>query len=238
MLIKLFFELEEDILPIDNKRIFISFFKKSCENYSLELYNRFYGNNEKKLKTFTFSIRLSSPVFNKEVINLKDNKFEIVISTGDFCDGIDLYNAFISQKNKKFSFNNNSFLLKQILLMNHKNISNKSVNIKMLSPLVVRCHEKDLVDKYLVYSDEQFESKLFEIVRYELKELCNIDLDKSDFNIKALNTRKTVVYAMGIRFSCSIGMFNLNTTPEAINALYQYGIGSRRSAGFGMFDIM
>ena len=49
-----------------------------------------------------------------------------------------------------------------------------------------------------------------------------------------INSKKTVVFHYGNYIECSLGEFVLNGDKAIINYLLQSGIGSRKSAGFGL----
>ena len=50
--------------------------------------------------------------------------------------------------------------------------------------------------------------------------------------------RKTVVSFKNILINSSIGEYILEGNSELLNILYKTGIGSRRSEGFGMFEVI
>lgn len=60
----------------------------------------------------------------------------------------------------------------------------------------------------------------------------------SNFEIKPLNAKKTVVYHYKNYIECSLGSFSINADKSVINYLLKSGIGSRKSAGFGFAELL
>ena len=62
----------------------------------------------------------------------------------------------------------------------------------------------------------------------------------SNIKLKPYNNlaRKTVVSFKNILINSSIGEYILEGDSELLNILYKTGIGSRRSEGFGMFEVI
>ena len=56
--------------------------------------------------------------------------------------------------------------------------------------------------------------------------------------IKPINARKTVVKFYEKNIESSIGEFLLEGSPELLQLLYDCGIGSKRSSGFGLFEVI
>ena len=60
----------------------------------------------------------------------------------------------------------------------------------------------------------------------------------SNFEIKPLNAKKTVVDHYKNYIECSLGSFSINADKSVINYLLKSGIGSRKSAGFGFAELL
>lgn len=237
MRFKLYFDLENEIISIQYRKSILSFIKKSIQDYNEEEYKQFYNQRDNTIKPFTFSVYLKDSKFDGEIIVVVSKRIEVNLSTSDYNAGIILYNAFNHQKNKKFSLNNNSMTLKNIVLLPEKEIKEQEVMIKFLSPLVVRSR-KNQKDYYYSYEDENF----LETLKLNIKIQLQIsDLPESmveNFNLEPVNAKKNVVKFYEKQMEVSIGSFKLSGNPELLNYLYRTGIGSRHSAGFGMFEVI
>lgn len=237
MRFKLYFSLENPEIPIQYRKCILSFFKFSLSQYNEEYYKKFYDENAPIMKPYTFSVYFKNPKIQKETIILEDNKFELNISVADYETGIILYNALNKQKFKKFSIDKNSWILKDIELLMEKEISTETITIKFQSPLCARLR-KDRKDFYYSFVHEEFE----ETVRINIKEQLKItNLSEKlvdNFRIKPIAAKKVIIKFYEKQIECSTGIFEISGDRELLNYLYQAGIGSRRSAGFGMFQVI
>ena len=168
---------------------------------------------------------------------LSDKKIELNITTSDYETGIILYNAFNKQKYQKYPLNNNSMTLQNITMTMEKEINKDKITVKFQSPLCVR-ERKDGKDYYYSYEKSEFEETLKINIKEQLK-ITEIPKDIVDtFSIKPINAKKVLVKFYEKCLECSTGTFELIGNKELLRYLYQTGMGSRHSAGFGMFQII
>lgn len=236
---KLFFILESENFPTDYHRTIISYIKKSLLENDEKYFEKFYKNKDNIIKQYTFSLFLNNARFEKNEIYIKDKKFELNLSVEDYETAIILYNSFNHQKFKKFSINKNSMTLQNIILIPEKQINSEKVNIKFLSPLVVRSRNRQTKkDYYYSYSHDKFIETLKINIQKQLQVSKLSSQTLEDFNLIPINPRKTVVRFYEKQIECSLGQYELTGNKQLIKYLYQAGIGSKRSAGFGMFQIL
>lgn len=109
----------------------------------------------------------------------------------------------------------------------------------MISPLCVREHKEDgNKDYYYSVEKEGFADKAKEIIAEQLlSEGFSKNLTE-DVEIIPINAKKTVVYHYSTYIECSIGDFVINGDKSIINYFLKYGIGSRKSAGFGFAELI
>lgn len=237
MRFKLYFNTENEYIPIQYRKNIISFFKKSLSEYSNEYYEKLYHEKDTTIKPFTFAVFFNKPEFKEDEIILKDNKFEISLSVEDYEIAIILYNSMNNQKYKKFSLNKNSWTLQNISMLMEKEIDANKINIKFLSPLIVRSR---INQKDYYYSAMQNEFK--EILKINIKEQLKIsNLPKEieeTFEINPIKAKKVIIKFYEKKIEGSLGTFEILGDKELLNYLYKAGIGSKRSSGFGMFEII
>lgn len=235
MKINLQFQLKNNKLPIDYRRVILSFFKKALSEIADgKYYEKYYFKPERR--NFSFAVNLPNPKFSKSEITLEENRFRITFSTSDKMTGFVFMSAFIKQKGNNFSAPlGNVFILTNISQIGDKTASSNTALVKMLSPLCIREHSRD-ENKNSYYSvvSESFEKKANKIIQEQLIESGFDDERVKGFSIKPLNSKKTVVFHYGNYIECSLGEFILNGDKAIINYLLQSGIGSRKSAGFGL----
>lgn len=234
---KLYFELEKEEVPLDYHRCILSYIKLSLTEYDKKYFETLYKDNN--IKPFTFSVFFNGASFNKDIILVEEKKFELNISTSDYNLAVVLYNSFNNFVNKKFQLNNNHMILKKICLMPERKITTESIKIKFLSPLVVRDRDREArKDYYHSFSSDQFLEKLKININEQIKK-CNFSSDiLDDFNLIPILPKKTVVKFYEKQIECSLGIYMLHGKKELLEYLYKSGIGSKRSSGFGMFQII
>lgn len=235
MKILLQFQLRNNKLPIDYRRVILSFFKKALSEIADgKYYEKYYFKPERR--NFSFAVNLPNPKFSKSEITLGKNEFRITFSTSDKMTGFVFMSAFIKQKGNNFSAPlGNVFILTNISQIGDKTASSSTALVKMLSPLCIREHSRDEnKNSYYSVASESFEKKANKIIQEQLIESGFDDERVKGFSIQPINSKKTVVFHYGNYIECSLGEFVLNGDKAIINYLLQSGIGSRKSAGFGL----
>lgn len=237
MRFKLYLKLENEIMPIDYRRCILSFIKLSLFEYGEEYLKKFYNESENTIKPYTFSVFFKSPKINEDKIIIENKEFEINFSVADYEAAVILLNSFNHQKLKKFSINKNSWTLKNISLLPEKKIAGNSITIKFLSPLCVRSRENNK-DYYYSFEHEEVENILKINIKEQLKITDFPETIVDNFKIVPVKAKKVIIKFYEKKMECSTGTFIINGDIELLNYLYQSGIGSRHSAGFGMFQII
>lgn len=237
MRLKLNLDLENEFLPIQYRKSAMSFIKLSLSEYSEQYYKKYYNNKDTIIKSYTFAMFFRNPKFEDEKIIVEDKRLELNISIADYETSIILYNAFNHQKNKKFSLDKNSWTLRNINMSLEKKINTEEITIKFMSPLVVRSHiEKK--DYYYSYNDKEFKS----ILKINIKQQLKItDIPKElveNFDIVAIEPKKVIIKFYEKKIETSTGTFKISGDKQLLKYLYDAGMGSKRSSGFGMFKII
>lgn len=237
MRIKLYFTLENTKISIDYRRSIISFIKLSLSEYSENEFKKYYNQKDNIVKPYAFSVFLGHPQINGQEIILENKRFEMNMTIENYETAITLYNAFNHQKNKKFSINQNSWKLQNIVLIPEKEIKENKIIIKFQAPLCVRKRENKK-DYYYSFESEEFAETLKLNIKEQLK-ITNIAPELVDtFKITPIKAKKVIIKFYEKQIECSTGIFELEGNVELLNYLYKAGIGSKHSAGFGMFQIV
>lgn len=223
MRFKLFFNLENEKISIQYRRNILSFIKKSLEEYSQEEYKRFYNEKDPIMKPFTWAAFFKDSQFEGENIRVHSKMMEVNFSTGDYNVGIALYNAFNHQKNRKFSLNQNSMTLQNMILLPEKEIKDEEVVIKFLSPLVVRKRE-NRKDYYYSYGNEDFLETLKLNIKIQLQISDLPEKIVENFVIEPIDAKKTIIKFYEKKMEASTGVFKLSGNPELLNYLYKTGM--------------
>lgn len=237
MRIKLYFTLENTKISIDYRRSIISFIKLSLSEYSENEFKKYYNQKDNIVKPYAFSAFLGHPQINGQEIILENKRFEMNMTIENYETAITLYNAFNHQKNKKFLINQNSWKLQNIVLIPEKEIKENKIIIKFQAPLCVRKRENKK-DYYYSFESEGFAETLKLNIKEQLK-ITNIAPELVDtFKITPIKAKKVIIKFYEKQIECSTGIFELEGDVELLNYLYKAGIGSKHSAGFGMFQIV
>lgn len=236
MRFKMYFELENPKLNIQYRKNIISYIKHAMQDYDENLYQEMYSGNS--TKTFTWAPILSKPKFEQEIIQLQDNNFSILFSAYNYLYALHLYNAFFKQLFKKFSLNQNSMTLKNIVMIPEKRIDNK-IKVKMASPMICRNHNQEtLKDMYYSFERPEFE-KYIKINILEQMKQENLDSSLlGDFKITPINGKKTIIKLYEKKIEASIGTFELEGNKKLLDYLYKAGIGAKKAMGFGLMEII
>ena len=170
--LKLSMQLENNRLPAEMERSMVSFLKASIQKESQELYEKLFGSKKAVLKSYCFSCYLPQAAFGKNFISLGAPEFTIFFSDADTEELLGFYNGFLRMKFVKYPLNGNSMCLTHVAVVPLKEIQEGHVIIKMLSPLLVRDHDRENNrDRYCLFNEDDFSDVLKENTRYFLEQM-------------------------------------------------------------------
>jgi CRISPR-associated endoribonuclease Cas6 len=239
MKILLNFVTKHSKIPIDYRRTILSFFKKAlCSIADGKYFEKYYVKNERR--PFTFAVRFPKPQFSQNEIILDKNNFKVIFSTGDELAGFVFMSAFLAMKDKSFNMPfENCMTLKSVSRQKDDEVSQELAVIKMLSPLCLREHNtSDNSDIYYSVAAENYSQKACEILCEQLVTHGFSRQLAQNLKILPINSKKTIVKHYGCCIECSLGEFSINADKSIINYFLKYGIGSRKSAGFGCAQLV
>lgn len=232
------FELAEEIIPMDWRRCILSYLKFCLSKANNGKYfDEYYG--PAKEKPFCFSVVFDHPVFLKDTIEVKGKRMRLVISTADSRTGFILFSAVIAQKSSIFPLpmGNSMHMIRTVQLKEVQVHSNR-ILVKMLEPLCIRKHDRETNrDWYYSQKQEGFEEDSRRVIRNQLlaagfaEELCDVKLT-------SVNARTTIIKFYDTNIESSLGDFMLEGDKAVLNYLLRSGIGSRRSCGFGVMQLL
>lgn len=235
------FKLAKNEFPIEYRKTILSFIKKSLSDCnSRKYYDKYFKDNIQK--DYCFSVDLPGPKYKNGKIELYKDVIKVIFSADDSNKtNLILYSAFIKQKGKVFKLeNNNSMKLLSVKVKNSENIVNSRAIFKTAkgSSICVREHNKEKnEDKYYIYSDPEFREKLDIVLKNELRSIIS-EKDIEEIVVNPIQCSKCVVKHYENYIDTSIGLFEISAKPYILNYLHNVGIGSRKSAGFGMIELV
>lgn len=235
------FELKNNILPLDYRSGLLSFIKRSLSQANDKVFDRLYKDTD--TKDFCFTAIFQKPIYQKDQIILGGNGLKLLLSTDDRGKtGLHLFSAFIAQKKQQFLLPmGNAMTLVRISQQSQATIKSSKIIVKtaMGSGLCVREHNRETnQDKYYVYNDPEFDGQL-QLVLY--KQVIGAGFTKhqaDNIRFKPITCKKVVAKHYSIYIDLTVGMFALEGHPDVLQYLYNAGIASRHSNGFGVIDLV
>ncbi len=233
------FVTDKNIFPIEYRRTCIHFLKECLNNANDgKYYEDYYGGTN--TKSFTFAVFFDKPSFGENCIELSSNRVKMLFSTSDKLTGLIFYSSFIEKKNKNIMLSNdNSMKLQYITKVAEPTIKSDKILVKMNSPLIIRNHNRELnKDYYYAYDQEAFEKEAIRTIRHQLENQGFGDKFLEGLKITPIKCKKVIVKHYRCKIEGSLGNFLIEGHPAILNYLLQSGIGSRKSEGFGMFELL
>ncbi|GEA14999.1 hypothetical protein E308F_12430 [Moorella sp. E308F] len=222
-------------IPLDFRRHFISLIKALAGTSSLA--NRF-TIEKPGYSPYVFSVDFNG------IIAMNTSKGEITcrppvfmtISTGIFEVMTALSNGAIAMKGRKAVL---GLSLKDIYLLPLKKIRSTSKKFRILGHAVLRgiCDYVDGSD--VEQLEEAINTHLFNRYNFLVKEYCLEDGLRIN-PVKVLTPSgyyKGVCYHYGGQLTTIQGHIHLQSTPETLQFLYDYGLGVRTGQGFGLLEV-
>ncbi len=231
-------------LPVAYQMMFVSLIKRALEISDKEYFNSLYdfnGKKNKKIKDFTFSIKLSEFKLENDEFILADG-FNFYFSSSNYETGLYAYNGILSLKS--YEYNNYKIYRNNFYLVKEKIINSNEVIFSTASPLVV----KNKTNKILDVEDRNFENELNYLAETVLSSLRGYGLRKS-LEFENINLKRVVVKEEITEFTKNTGkkfyiinslkgLFKLSGDKEDLNFLYKSGLSFRRGQGFGMLEVV
>lgn len=233
------FELDKDQIENDYRRLFMHFFKSCIDSANHgKYYDNYYDGT--RTKNFTFAVFMDKPTFEPDKILLSSNRIKLLFSTSEKMTGFIFYSSFLEKKYKKYPMAKENFMiLKNVKKLDEENIISKKILVKMNSPLVIRQHQKDMnKDFYYSYQQEEFEKIAKEVINYQLEQEGFPREYRENFSIIPIKCRKVIVKHYSCKIEATLGNLLLEGNPVILNYLLQAGVGSRKSEGFGMMELL
>jgi CRISPR-associated endoribonuclease Cas6 len=238
MRFKLKFDLQHELLDADYRPILVSFIKNALSQDNPALYQSLYDEGVTQ-KMYAFAPYLPEPIFSGDTLKISKCNLEVLFTTSDYSMFINLYNAFLKQRFIPYPLKYRNFLtLMSMVMINKRSIEKDSVLIKMLSPLVVRRHDKEKnKDQYLVFYQDDFESGWRDTLKPLLANAATPEMIR-ELSLKPMKCKKVVVRVFGQNIDTTTGILQLSGNHLLLNYLHDLAMSSRRAQGFGVFDVI
>lgn len=220
----------------------MSFIKKSLSDFDNGKYFSTYYDGTTKQKNITFAINLPKPHFTKEQVLLEDDCFTVIFSTDNKDNtGIILFQSFLEMKYKEYNISdNNSITLINIELFKNTKIKDNEIIMRTFigSPVMIKEHDRSLnYDTYITCEDDDFENKLNEYLKRQLIENGFNEKVVNELNVEYIDER-VIKLAYYHYPPCTDCILKFSGNSVLLQYIYDNGVMSCRSAGFGMLKLI
>ncbi|MBL7574520.1 CRISPR-associated endoribonuclease Cas6 [Peptoniphilus asaccharolyticus DSM 20463] len=232
--------LNKDEILKDKNRIFISLFKTILLESDEQTYHELYDKGKTERKDFTFSINMPKCKFNRETISIPEKKISLFFSAADLKLGIAFYNAFIRAKGKVIKYKDLELKIVNIALHKEVVFTTNSTVFRTSSPIVIREHNKDTnKDWYYDLSTEEGYKLFIESLKNQvLLDLPGSEYDLNEFKVEVISNKTVKVKHYGIEVLSNLATFKVTAKPYILSYMLNAGVGSFKSAGFGMLTVV
>ena len=205
------------------------------ERYSTYIHNSGKSYNGRYFKLFTFSeLKGNYEIEGRNIIFL--SQAELSVRSAD-AYLIQLLFSYFS-KNRWVSLANETVEIADLKL-NDEHIFDDEIVVYTVSPITVYVTEEDGYTRYFTPYEQQFYNS---IVSNAKRKWCSCFGDDSGFCFEIIpvencNFKKRATQFKDTYITAWHGEFVLKGTPKVLDFLYQTGLGSKNSQGFGMIEI-
>jgi CRISPR-associated endoribonuclease Cas6 len=215
----------------------LSLFKEAFKQgeYGEEFYKRNYEKNISK--PFTFSTYFPNlKQSENHFFDFGSEFFTIYYSTSDFSFLARLYEGIKAIKGfSPFTFP----VTYKLTLLEDREVFSETMIYKTMSPIVVREFEGGKTSGYLLPNDDNFSKNLKYAIKNYNHYFDNISARAlSEMEIEPLKTNTTKVFFKEHLIPCTNGLIKITAHPLVQKMIYNAGLGSRRSQGFGMLEVI
>ncbi|MCF8008863.1 MAG: CRISPR-associated endoribonuclease Cas6 [Halanaerobiales bacterium] len=244
-------KLNDPELPLEYRRVFMSFIKNAYQHGDNTLYEKLYSDEAENntIKPFTFSVYLPEADFNSENghVLVGNDRIYLNFSTYFYNLGVIFYNGALNLLHQPFYIpDKNHFTLEKINLQRDNKIDSNLIKFKTHSPIVVREHDRDSnLEKYYSSNEKGFIPQLkhnmvesCEHYLFEGKEKKRIYKLIDKMKIEGLNMESITIMHYNHPVIGNSGWLKIKAYPNLLNYLYKSGIGSRRAQGFGKVEVV
>lgn len=227
-------------IPKDKNRMFLSYIKHNLSKNNKKCFELLYGEGVTNRKSFAMASYLPGAIFNENTITIPNNKIKLTISVVDMGLGVEIFNSMMGSVNNTYKYKDCELTTTSVKLFREKRIEDTSEIFKTLSPIVVRDHEKETnKDWFYDLSNPKGQEIFVRNLKYQLEEeMPESKYFLNELEVEVLKNKKTVAKNYGINVQCNLCVLKINAKSEILEHIYKSGVGSYKSQGFGLLDII
>lgn len=242
-------EKKAAFLPLSYHSGFMSLIKKAVEQEDPIAFRLFFESQKPVVKPYTFAVSFGDDVRIEEdkIYFDKHIKFKFSSFFPEYLAMV--YNFFAKLKTKgTLKIFNESFYVRGFRVFSERSIRKNLAVFRTLSPVLIRSHKNE--KHYLVPKCNNFDGDdgFEEALNFNLDEILRNLVGKrlTDFGtapeLKPIKISRIIVKYLKndvlIKMPAFKGVFSMLAHPEILNLINKAGLGSRRSQGFGMLELI
>ena len=246
---------EKLIVPSDYRRNILSLIKEAINSSQsgVEIYEKYYVKEARKIKPFTFSInfKIDDTYSEKGSLHLAESKLNLFFSASDPVFLIYVYNGLVQLKKDYPLFPGLKAKVGRFKLEQQKNFRGSEAIFKTCSPILVRNTDASGKSRgYIPADTPEFEDKLYP----SQKSMCKVLLDgapelkRNDFAAEWIRCRNVHINHYKNKDAsqdskkelivATTGTIKIKAPANVLQLIYDAGIGAKRSQGFGMMEVL
>ena len=209
---------------------------ESAPAFSTFLHNGGYSVDDRQFKLFTFSPLKGNYSIQDKTISFTD-KVSFEIRSSEPCVIQNLICGFNNISAINIAHNN---LTVENCVLKSKRIYKHRVRVKTVSPIVVYVTRNNTERIYFSPEDADFNHM---VVNNAKRKWLSAGNKERDFRLAVslitdVPLKKEVTKYKGSYITAWHGAFVLDGNPEVLDFIYNTGLGSKNSQGFGMFELI
>lgn len=227
------FQIKE--LPIGYRLGILSIIKEMIRLGSEQYYEEIFIKKEKDIKPFSYATYIHNLLIHHDKIY--GDQLVLTVSSSSYEWFMHLING--SSKMKEFYYKNNCFLFKSKRMLPSYTIKQPIATFSTKSPLLLESKDKKPVlsndsnfEKELQYISSLIIEELYNRKPYQPLRVLNTSMKKQVIKENLHNDQNELLY-----LTTNKGYIQLEGHPDDLQAIYENGVGYRRSLGLGFLDI-
>jgi CRISPR-associated endoribonuclease Cas6 len=229
-------------IPVDYRTEISSLIEKTILREAPKVYSHYWRDRTEKIMPFTFSLFIPPARLNESesihILECSSNTLGFQFSSCDFDLLNYVYNGLLKVMGQ-YSLFDYTIEFRNFFFQKLKLINDNRVRFRILSPVVVPNRGNKEGKRYITWEDMSYSELLINSVETLCRNFIKPDyhLNKNSIEIIPSLCSTTMVEHLSELIPATNGIIEIRAPVEVLRLIYDAGLGTRRSQGFGMVDI-
>lgn len=222
-------------LPGSYRQGIASIIKEAVNTQDKKLFETLFAEPKKnKTKPFTFAVYIPKAQSKPNNIVISPDAFLLVtFATSNMDIFMAVYNGL--RDIRKYKLYSHEVQIKSISYKKEVELKNSKIRMKTISPLLVRDYNDK--NRYLLPDDDGYYSQLYKSISAQHAKLLGKEYSgEIKVEIEKFKPVKLMHYKSFVQGTNA--QLVIEAESEVLKMIYDTGIGSRRSEGFGMLEVI